>query len=126
ELQVYSFHAVGGTHYASVVGAMAEAEGVAQFVEGFFQQALREKLWVGRHAIEFLPEPVHRDDRAVVGELRLAEDKGQNGDIEVCLGYSQYPPAFARRVPDQSLEDFCGEILSPQGIIGEVRIQAFR
>ena len=37
--QVDAFDAVGGAHDAGVIGAMAQAVGVAQFVEGFFQQA---------------------------------------------------------------------------------------
>ena len=126
EFQVDSFDSMGRAHDAEVVRAVAESESVAQFVEGFFQKTFREEVRVIGHAIKLLVKAVQRDHRAVVKELRFPKDEGQNGDIEVCLGYSQHAPTIGRKIVQEAFEDLGGMILPAQGIKSEVRVQGLR
>jgi len=65
-LQVDTFDGVGGAHHAGIIRAMAQAVGVAQFVEGLFQQAFVEESVVSRHAVDLLVLSMGRDGRSAI------------------------------------------------------------
>ena len=74
-----------------------------------------------RHAVELLPQPVVRDDRAVPLHLRLPEDEGQNRDVEVARDDAE------QMVPSPVVAKDLGEELArvelpPFGMQGEERV----
>ena len=77
--QVDAFDAVGGAHHAGVIRAMAQAVGVAQFVEGFFQQAFVEEFGIGGQAIELLAQAMGGDHRPAVRSCASPNTKVSTG-----------------------------------------------
>ena len=87
--QVDAFDGVGGAHHAGIIRAVAQAVGVAQFMEGFLQQAFAKDLRIGRKAIELLAQAMRGNHRPAVRELRFPEHEGEHRDVEVRIRHPQ-------------------------------------
>lgn len=70
-------------HDAGPVEAVFQAEGVSEFVDGFFFEAILEQETVRRQAIEFFVQSRGRHEGTAATQLGFAEDKGEDRDVEV-------------------------------------------
>ena len=77
-------------HDTNLLRAVPQLEGVAQFVEGFFD-GTRVDACGGIRGRSAFPKSLKRDDTGATAELRFAKDMGQNGDKQVHLGKRQNP-----------------------------------
>src|ERR1039457_874033 len=80
---VETLDGVAGGHDAAPVGAVPEAEGVAEFVGRFFEEAIAQQVRARRHAVELLFQARGGYHGAIAVELRLAENESQDGHVEV-------------------------------------------
>src|ERR1051325_5370699 len=103
-------------HDALVVVAMRQAEAVSQLVYGRLGDARRSEALVARQAVELLRHPKVRHDRAASAELRLAEDEGEDRDVEVERrdGDQQLAAVLDAR---ELLEDRRGVVLPALGVV---------
>src|ERR1019366_1431650 len=85
-LDVDPFDGVRRGHHAAEFFAMSEMKRVSQLMHRFNQQAIGEQVKVGRQSIEFLGEAMVGDDGAGASQLGLAENKGENRDVEIVPG----------------------------------------
>ena len=83
---------------------MRQIEGVTDFVHRFLNQALSENPRIMGQPVKLLREPVKRNYGTGAAHLRLAENKRQNGNVEVDGGDAKYTPRAIGRVPLHSLE----------------------
>ena len=102
---------------------MGEIESVSDFVNRFLDEAIHKKAGVGWQAVELLLQTVERDDRAGAAHLRFAENKGENGDIEVGAGYPEHAPGAIVGIALHALQKLGGMVLATLGMKGELRIE---
>src|SRR5689334_10831362 len=74
-LHVQPFDPITGRHDAPPVRAVAQAEGVAEFVDRGFKQPLSQQVFARRHAVKLFAKPGDRYGGTVTFQLRLAENK---------------------------------------------------
>ena len=91
--EVDPFDGVGTGHGTLVVLAVAEIESVAQFVNGFFEEALAEEGIVAIEAVELLAQTVRGDDGAGAAHLGFAENVFQDRNVEVDIGDREKAPS---------------------------------
>ena len=84
-LQINVFDRAGKVHYATVVFAVDQSEAVPKFVDRLFFASMVEQVGVFGQSVEFLTEPVSRNDGRRIVELSFAEDerKGRNEQVYV-------------------------------------------
>src|ERR1035441_2376597 len=112
-----------GRHRAGVVVAVREIEGVSDLVYRFLDEPLHQDAGVMRQAIELLLQPVERDDCARAAHLRLAENKSQNGNVEVRAGHAEHAPRTIGGIRLHDLQELGGMMLSAFGMEGELWIE---
>jgi len=122
--QVDALDVVGRSHDTGPVETVLETEGVAEFVDGFFLQAILEEEVVGREAIELFVQAAGGDESAATAQLGFAEDESEHGDIQVERSNSQQSDAGIERERFQALQDAGGMILAAGGVKSETGKQA--
>jgi len=85
------------SHHAIVVTAMGKSQRVPEFVYRFLQKARLQQLPIGMQPIEFLAQAKRRHYRALTVQLSFAEDKCQNGDIQVARNQTEQPCPLRKR-----------------------------
>src|ERR1019366_7763067 len=117
------FHGVGRGHGAAVVIAVRQIDGVAEFMDRFFNHALAKQFRVGEKAVYLLAQPVHGDHGAGSTHLRLAENEGKNRDVQIDGGYAQHSPGVGGKKTLHALQDFRRVVLLPFSMERELGIQ---
>ncbi len=121
--EVDPFDSVAGGHGAAVVLAVAEIEGVAEFVDGFFQEALAEQGVVAVEAVELLVEAVGGDYGARASHLSFAENVLENGDVEIEVGDGEDAPVLRADQRLHAAEDFGRMVLLALGVVDQCGIE---
>ena len=62
---------------------MAQTEGVSEFVDRLFQQALAQQSLIPLQSIEFLPKAVRGYDRAGPAQLGFPKHILEDGDVQI-------------------------------------------
>ena len=105
---------------------MAQAVGVAQFVERLLLGARGDQLVVGGQAVGLGAQAVGGDDRGAAAELGLAEDEGQNRDEEIDGGDPDHPRR-AGPGAGQELREQAGRVVLPaRGVVGGLGVEPGR
>ena len=90
ELAVGAFQADRVLHNAIRIGAMFQAKGVAQFVDGLFFQTTYERRAANfRGAAGIAAQAITGDNGTLAFELGLSKYKGEDGVEEVDMGHPQ-------------------------------------
>ncbi len=90
ELAVGALHSDRVLHDAIRIGAMSEAECMAQFVDGLFFQATYERRAANCGiAVGIAAQTITGDNGTRAFELGLAKYKGEDGVEEVDMGHAQ-------------------------------------
>src|SRR5580704_195919 len=71
---------------------MSELKGMAELMDGFSEKSALEQRLIARQAVELLLQTMAGDEPAGTSHLCLAEDEGQNRDIQIDQRDSQHAP----------------------------------
>jgi hypothetical protein len=122
--EVNPLDGMGRGHHAAVVLAVAEIEGVAEFVDGLFDESLAEEGVVGIKSVELLPEAEDRDDGTRARELGFAENIFQDWNVEIHIRHRQKTPIARAYEGLHALEEFRRMKLLPFGVVRGSGIEA--
>ena len=104
------------SHGALVIFTMRKVKGVAEFVDGLFEETLVLQLGISRQSIELLAETVRRNHRARAGQLSFAKNKSEDGNIEVKGRYAKETPLRGSVALQHGRQDFGGRVLLPSEV----------
>ena len=113
-------------HRAPIILTVSQVQRVSKLVNRFLQKSLSHQRIVVWQAVEFLTQPIRRDDAARSTQLRLAEYVLENRNVKINLGHSKNPPTLRSHDTVHSLEDLRRMKLLALGVIRGHRIEGNR
>src|SRR6185437_3126179 len=125
-LNVNPLHSVRSRHGTAIVLAMGQFQRMPDFVYRLLQEARAQHSRIAGKTVKLLPQPVAGNQRTRAPDLRLPKYKGQNGNVEIHIGYAQHPPAIVAQQRLHGRQNLRGVILLALGMKREFRIQGSR
>jgi len=108
---------IGKVHDAVRIGAVVEPEGMADFVDGFGEQAPEKEGVVPGHAVEAVVESRRRNDGAAVGDGGEPEDEVEPAFVDIGVRDAQQNLAGVLLSYTESLQKHEGAELAPHTVV---------